>query len=508
MSARVDQLAARLDRDIAQRNVWPQPQPLPSGLPAVPALEAEMLPEPLRSRAVDIHERLQCPLDYPAVALLSVLSVLCGRKLGIRPKRQDDWIVVPNLWGAIVGRPGVMKSPALKEAMLPLMELERVAAEEHEFALRVYEEDTLIGKAKRRNAEDALRKALKDGGDARRVAQEATSADEEPPVCRRYVVNDTTVEKLGELLRGNPNGVMVFRDELVGWLRNLDKQGHESDRAFYLEAWNGDGGFTYDRIGRGTVRIEAACISVLGGIQPGPLGEYIRGLKGSGDDGLLQRFQLMVWPDVSPVWRNIDRAPVLLSRQAVSELVDAVRDLDAARLGAEPGPIPSLRFDPAAQEIFDRWRADLEQRLRSGELAPQLESHLAKFRSLVPALALLFHLTTRSAGPVGLVSLELALAWADYLEQHAGRVYAQAVNPAMDAARTLARHVQAKHLESPFSLRDVYRPQWSGLTSTDEARAAVGVLCDFDWCRPVEPMAGRGTRELFEINPRVKEHAP
>jgi len=78
------------------------------------------------------------------------------------------------------------------------------------------------------------------------------------------VVNDTTVEKLGELLNHHPNGLLLFRDELSGWFHTMDRPGHENDRAFYCEAWNGTSAYTYDRIGRGTVHIRAACLSVLG----------------------------------------------------------------------------------------------------------------------------------------------------------------------------------------------------------------------------------------------------
>jgi hypothetical protein len=89
----------------------------------------------------------------------------------------------------------------------------------------------------------------------------------------------------------------------------MDRPGHENDRAFYCEAWNGTGAYTYDRIGRGTLHIRAACVSVLGGIQPGPLERYLREVFGGrGDDGLIQRFQLAVWPDVAGRWRNVDRA--------------------------------------------------------------------------------------------------------------------------------------------------------------------------------------------------------
>jgi hypothetical protein len=89
-----------------------------------------------------------------------------------------------------------------------------------------------------------------------------------------------------------PTGLLLFRDELTGFLRTLDREGHESDRAFYLETWNGYNRFVYDRIGRGTLEIEAACLSILGGIQPGPLGYYLKGALEGGvkDDGFIQRF--------------------------------------------------------------------------------------------------------------------------------------------------------------------------------------------------------------------------
>jgi hypothetical protein len=60
------------------------------------------------------------------------------------------------------------------------------------------------------------------------------------PVCRRYQVNEPTVEKLGEILNQNPQGVMLFRDELPGFFDRLELAGNEADKAFYLEAWNGD----------------------------------------------------------------------------------------------------------------------------------------------------------------------------------------------------------------------------------------------------------------------------
>jgi putative DNA primase/helicase len=59
---------------------------------------------------VDLAERLQVPPDYPAVALTVMLAGALGRRAWIRPQQFDNWVLVPNLWGAIIGRSGIMKS--------------------------------------------------------------------------------------------------------------------------------------------------------------------------------------------------------------------------------------------------------------------------------------------------------------------------------------------------------------------------------------------------------------
>ena len=213
---------------------------------------------------------MQVPLDFPAIASMVGLGAVVGRRLGIRPKRHDDWTVVPNLFGGIVGRPGLLKTPALQEACRPLIRLEMAAKDEFKRAQAEYEAQQRIDKQQKKLQDDKIAKDLKSNRDPKGILHDLLAAGDEdpPPVRRRYVVNDSTIEKLGEILSHNPNGVLIFRDELTGFLRQMERDGHEQDRAFYLEAWNGTGRFTYDRIGRGTIDIEACCVSLLGGIQP------------------------------------------------------------------------------------------------------------------------------------------------------------------------------------------------------------------------------------------------
>ncbi len=265
-----EELDAMQPEEILTSTGWSTPVPLPNVLPAVPEFESELLPDSLRTLVEDSAERLQCPPDYFAAPMIVGLGSLIGRQVSIAPKAEDDWQVVPNLWGAIVGRPGVMKSPALREALMPITGLENAAAAVHEAETTDHELRVMEWHALKSAKQDQMKQAARKGESTKRLAEDLVDQKPTEPSACRYVVSDSTVEKLGELLNENPNGLLLVRDELTGFLRSLDRQGREQDRAFYLEAWNGNAPFTYDRIGRGTVRIEACTVSIIGGRQRSP----------------------------------------------------------------------------------------------------------------------------------------------------------------------------------------------------------------------------------------------
>jgi len=374
---------------------WSEPQSIPCSLLPVEAFDYALLPVALRAWVSDIAERISCPPDFPAVGAMVALSSVIGRKAGIRPKRFDDWLVIPNLWGAVVGRPGVMKSPALSEVLKPLDRLSIVANDQHAEAMRDHEIKSKLEGMGGKAAETKAQKLVSVGkmNEAEQLLIDAADSDAiPPPALRRYKVTDASVEALGEILIDNPWGTLAYRDELNGLLRSLDKEGQEGARAFYLQGYDGNQGYTVDRIMRGrNLHIEAVCIAMLGGIQPGKLQAYIRDAVdgGAGDDGLLQRFGLLVWPDVDGEWRNVDRWP---DTQAKRTAFETFERLDALQLGTDPesskeSPLV-YRFTTEAQTLFEEWRLELETALRSGEYHPAMESHLSKYRKLVPAVAL------------------------------------------------------------------------------------------------------------------------
>jgi putative DNA primase/helicase len=482
-------------------------------MPAVAAFNFAWLPDTLRPWLEDVAERMQCPADYPAAAMLVALGSLIGRKVGIRPKREDDWLVVSNLWGFVVGHPGLMKTPALEQALVPLRQLATEAFERYSDEMKRCKVSGMLAAQRAKLAEKQIAKALarSDESAAQAAAETVVNGKHADPILHRYELNDTTVQKLGELLAENPNGVLVFRDELVGFLRSMDKDGYEESRAFYLEAWTGTGSYTFDRIGRGTVRVPSNTVAILGGIQPDLLTVYVReAVKGGGGaDGLLQRFQVAVWPDASKVWCNVDRLPNWKGKGDAFAVFHHLDKSDAAAVGADcSAEIPFLRFAPDAQEQFDLWREKLEHALRSHVEHSAFEAHLAKYRKLVPAIALILHLADRATGPVTLDALNKALAWAGYLQSHARRIYSAALQPDAAAARELAKHLERGDLGDRFTLRDVYRKGWTGLDDKEDTEAAVEILCEFGWLRPARSAAataGRPGSPEFEVNPKIRD---
>ena len=490
---------------------WAEPEALPDTLPGIPAFDDRLLPDVFRPWLSDVAERTQCPPEYAAVGAIVALGSIVGRGCAIRPKRRDDWTVVPTLWGAVVGPPSSLKSPALAESLRPVRRLIAEAAEAHRHQIEAHAANLAEADARRSVVRERMKKAAKAGDDMTALRAEfEAAADPETPTERRYIVNDATVEKLGELLNQNPRGLLHYRDELSGWLASLDRDGHENDRAFFLEL-----PYTYDRVGRGTLNIKAACVSMLGGIQIGPLAQYIRAAfrGGLGDDGLMQRFQLLVFPDPPKTWRNVDRWPDGDARDRAFDVFRRLDTLTPDTLGApvEDG-FPVLRFDPGAQDLFDTWRDELMKRLRTGEDHPVIESHLGKFPSLLPSLALLFHLAdtpTLPPGPVTLAATQRAAAWCDLLEGHSRRVYHAATAVEIAAARTVLARLKAGTLPSPFTARDLYRKQWTGVHTPADADGALDVLHEHGWVRraeiPADPAGGYPrTRVVFHLHPALR----
>lgn len=492
-----------------------QPIPLPDDLPGVPAFAPELLPDSIRAWVMDIADRVSCPPDFVAIPAMLALATALGRKVGIRPQFQTDWTEVPNLWGLIVGRPGMLKSPAMAQATAPLKRLAARAQDQYETAAAQWELDQRASKLRTENGEKLARKMLAKSASADIAHLLAAGHPDAEPTLRRYATSNATPEALGELLRQNPQGLMLERDEIMGLLRTLDRDENADHRAFLLEAWAGDGSFTFDRIGRGfNLHIPAMALSVCGTTQPGRLQAYLSAALngGAADDGLMQRFSMLVWPDATGEWRNVDRWPDGEAKRRAWEAFDRLDRIDPRAIGArqdtgptgDPEGLPYLRLDEAAHGVFLEWRTELERRLRSGDLSPALESHLAKFRKLAPALALVGHLAGGGTGAVREGAMRRALAWAEYLEGHARRAYGSAQAPEVATAKLILARIKRGDLpRTGFGSRDAWRPGWAGLRDRDAVTAGLSYLVDMVWLIESQRETEGRTATLYALHPEA-----
>jgi hypothetical protein len=252
-------------------------------------------------------------------------------------------------------------------------------------------------------------------------------------------------------------------------------------------------------------------VSILGGVQPSKLTGYL--LQANDDlknDGLLQRFQLLVYPDEITNWQYIDQYPVAEANTRAYAVFKALAEMDFTQYGAElsdDGKIPFFHFESDVQKTFRVWLTEFQAKIQS-EDNPLMAEHLAKYRSLMPSLALIFHLINvadgQPGGPVTQLAAEQATAWCDYLESHARRIYGLLADVSMRAAEELAKRIQEKEAPDGFTLRDVYRKGWHLLDKKELVEQACDELIDAGWLRPSsEDVPGRHPKEIFMINPKI-----
>lgn len=486
-----------LSDELITANAIGMPQQLPSPLHPVPPLDLNHLPDVMRDAVQDLADRLQCPPDYLAVAMLSAAGAVVGNKIGIFPYANDEsWEVYPALWGGVVGDPGTKKTPALLHAHKPLHHLESQAAQKYASDMQAYKQAVIQHE-----------KAVAAWGKNKGAGFKPTPPDE--PKRTRYVVHDSTYQALGVILADNPRGVLALADELSGLLQSLDTAGQEAARGFYLTGWSGTGGYSFDRVGRGSITLERYCLSVFGGFQPDRIKAYVQFTQrgSSKNDGLLQRFQLLVWPDPVGIFQLVDRVP---NQSVINKYHAAIVEL--SRITEQPiqgarrlqNGSQLFHFTPVAQQIFNDWYVENENMLVNAGLDSARQSHFAKYRSLVPALALLFHLIDGHADHVCENCIERALLYTKYLKNHADRIYASVSGHDHAAVRLLAERLLKNQLPDGFSCRTLMLKGWAGLATREQAQAAIDALVEYGWLNETEVRTGGRPSIRYSLNSEAK----
>jgi hypothetical protein len=444
---------------------WPLLIDITTGPGAVPPFPVDLLPPPFSTFVADVSDRMQTPADFVAIPLIVSAATMLGHEVRIKPKRHDDWTERPCLWGMVVSLSSTGKTPAMDEAMRVLNKINRELWDVYNAALAAWKKDR--------------------------------GEEEDKPQREAVVVSDPTVERLGQLM-ANSRGMMLYRDELSGWLQGMNKyrKGGGDDRQAYLQ-FNSGGSMSIERMSREDLFIPDAYLSIFGGIQPDVACKVFRG----GDaDGMTARFMLAVWPDETGDRAFVDRRPDFEARYGVERRLRDMRSVSRD----EP-----IRFDGLAYSLFSRWYLRNINRHEEGAF----RVHGGKYPALFARLAVTMHFMRYGSEAPEEIGIETAQAVErlidGYLEPHAKKMYgAITAHPALPGAVKIAKWLRDKPVEK-FTARDVRRKNWAEFArerDEDAIGAALKLLDAYGWIRLDEKSSGaKGGRPtmIAIVNPLV-----
>jgi putative DNA primase/helicase len=494
---------------------WPYPADLLDSKP-MPAFPIDFLPDVLGRFVADTAERMQAPADYGGVAAIIAAATVIGKDFLVAPKTHDTtWKERACLWCAVIGDIGQKKSPSFAAALAPVYHLQASFREDDEAAQKAYRVKQELAKQVKKAWGKECQTALRKGEEPPPLPEAADPG--ECPAHRQLLTTDITQERIVGLMDDNPRGIMLFRDELSGWLASFNQYRRGSDEEFYLQCHAG-GPWTQDRKS-GDVFLPDVYLSILGGFQPAIIAET---LSRHSENGLAARFSMLVWPDTAPP-KWVDRPGDAGLREKVLQLFTGLRNLDPEKvMGPRRGDdFPPLHFTASAQEVFRTWYVDHHRHLAALESEDPLKGHFAKYDGLFARLALVRHLIAYTLNKNRLqssgISEETAQAVEkfieDYLRPHAYKVhYRLSRGTVHHRAQKIGRMLLDHPKITSFTARDISQKDWSGFArvsekSPDPVLTAITYLENVaGWIRSKEhPTTGRGGRPTvsYEVNPLI-----
>lgn len=229
----------------------------------------DVFPKLYQQYILECKNTLHSSPDYMGVSLLWAISLCIGNTIHIRAKNQ--WTESAVLWMVIVGEAGIGKTPSVHNIIKPLeqvnsMEIKRYI-KNHDKWLKY----SKLTEAEKKSVEHCHK-----------------------PTSTQFIVNDITQEALVSLHQDNPISVGLFKDELNGWAKDMNKYRAGSDKEFWLTSWSGKVSSS-NRKTSSNAFVDRTFIPVLGGIQPSVLGSFYQ--DDNTENGFVDRL-LLCYPDL------------------------------------------------------------------------------------------------------------------------------------------------------------------------------------------------------------------
>ncbi len=416
--------------------------------------------------------------DFLAISLVVSAASLIGGSAIMIPKTNDlSWRIKITLWAMCIGDPSTYKTPLMMMGRKPLEKAQETVLDKYNMR-NIYKQELNNGLIEERVSylKDEAREAYKEGdeelGDklVKEMSMLTLSFDAE----REVICNDLTPEALLIKLQRNPLGVLIFHDELSNLFSNMNKKGREQERSLLLEGFNAsESKYVQERIGREKVVVPSVHINILGGIQPSMLEATLDERRSNSvNDGLMERFQLAVYPDANEseyIDETVDESSVLTVHEMFKNL---------AKLGyQEPR---EYRFTSSAQKIWNEWQTGFQAELKNYTVEEQAVR--IKYPALAAKLACVFHLMDVAIDEdaferefnteINFPYLKRALLWIDYLWSHAQKIYGfNRIDPSVESLLN-----NLPKLSPSFTKHQLSQKCWKGLTTSSDRDKALKVL--------------------------------
>ena len=329
------------------------------------AFPLDIFPPEIVHYMKECERTLRLSPDYMGAAMLWMMSVIVGNSIRVRVKA--GWEEIVAVWIAVVGKPGYGKTPSIDAIIRPLIE-------QNNREVRQYIE--------RRQQFEAYEKLTK---------EEKRNHEEVPePSKSQFIVNDITLEALVDLHQDSYHAVGVFKDELNGWFKDMNRYRSGSDLEFWLSAWSGKP-VAFNRLTRASSFVDRPLIPVLGGVQPGVLNAMFT--DENKDNGFIDRM-LLAYPDVEAQTYNeaeIDPALVDWYRQTVAAMYAEIRHrMTGYDQQGQPVPYYAV-LSPEAKALWVDAYNEISALQNSDNENEYTKSMLPKQTSYIARFALLLH---------------------------------------------------------------------------------------------------------------------
>ena len=443
-----------------------------------------------------LAREVSAPLDYVAGSLLASAAAMIGNGGSVMPDPQlANWVEPSGLWVNLVGNPSSGKSPPMKLFTAILEEME--AKDVVDFRPKAAENEKKCLAAK-----DALDKWHSECAQARKEGFPQPDKPQEalmPPraLAPRTITTDATIEALCEMLSNSPNGMLMYRDELAGWVGDMTRYSKSSDRPKWLTLFSG-GILKIDRVKNSgePIIVKDALMSVLGAMQPDKLKEVLA----SSDDGLVAR-QLYFWPDPVPVVRSEGRTDMSVFKVAFNKL----------RMFKNPR-VP-LAFTSDAADLFFEFRQYTNS--LDAETSGPLLGWVGKGNGVVARLAAILTIldwafSDSQSPPPFVVERDAVLRagqlWAEYLYPMARRAFGDALRSDIERNAAALLKEARKRGDAMVNARVIYS-EWklAGLREPKPVREALAYLCDAGWVEPTDTVTGGRPKGNWSVNPLLWE---